>query len=139
MVWVLFSVFSIFFITLFGDRTITKNVACSRLSISGSERKQRRAKNQAIQGERAGARGLWEGAILPSQPSSFFPRSPAACRTDPLLTEGLEQATKTEEDISHARFRHVYYSIVGLGSNPVKNEKKITSQRYVLVLGYAGH
>ena len=36
------------------------NLACSRLSISGSvrsERKQRRAKNQAIQGERAGARG----------------------------------------------------------------------------------
>ena len=42
-----------------------KNLACSRLSISGSERKQRWAKNQAIQGERA----------------------------DPL-TEGLEQASK---------------------------------------------
>ena len=41
---------------------------------------------------RAGARGLWEGApsSLP-RPSSFFPRSPAARRTEPL-TEGLEQA-----------------------------------------------
>ena len=33
------------------------SLACSRLSISGSERKQRRAKNQAIEGERVGARG----------------------------------------------------------------------------------
>ena len=70
-----------------------KTVACSRLSISGSERKQRRAKNQAIQGERAGAR------VAPSslpRPSSFFPRSSAARRTDPL-TEGLEQTRKTVE------------------------------------------
>ena len=37
----------------------TSKLACSRLSIGGSERKQRR-ENQAIQGERAGARGLWE-------------------------------------------------------------------------------
>ena len=29
-----------------------KMIACSRLSISGSKRKQRRAKNQAIQGRR---------------------------------------------------------------------------------------
>ena len=63
-------------------QTIKQQLACSRLSISGSERKQRRAKNQAIQGERAGARALWEGRR---------PRSPAARRTDPL-TEGLEQA-----------------------------------------------
>ena len=63
------------------------HIACSRLSISGSERKQRRAKNQAIQGERAGAGAP---SSLP-RPSSLFPRSPAARRTDPL-TEGLEQA-----------------------------------------------
>ena len=44
---------------------------------------------QASQGERVGARGLWEGRR--PRPSSFFPRSPAARRTDPL-TEGLEQA-----------------------------------------------
>ena len=67
-------------------------IACARLSIGGSERKQRRAKKQASQGERAGARGVWD--LAPSslpRPSSFFPRSPAAQRTDPL-TEGLEQA-----------------------------------------------
>ena len=54
------------------------DLACSRLSIGGSERKQRRAKNQAIQGERAGARGL--------------------CRTDPI-TEGLEQAISDHDDM----------------------------------------
>ena len=58
-------------------------LACSRLSISGSERKQRRAKNQAIQGERAGARGLWEGVVLPSQTLLIFflARPPLVVRT----------------------------------------------------------
>ena len=45
-----------------------------------------------LKGERAGARGLWD----PPRPSSFFPRSPAARRTDPL-NEGLEQATLEAE------------------------------------------
>ena len=40
-------------------------------------------KIKRFQGERAGARGL--------RTSSYFPRSPAARRKDPL-TEGLEQA-----------------------------------------------
>ena len=49
----------------------SSKIACSRLSISGSERKQRRAKNQAIQNQE---------------------RERGGSGTDPL-TEGLEQAT----------------------------------------------
>ena len=60
-------------------------IACSRLSIGGSERKHRRAKKQASEGERAGARGL--------QTLLIFPRSPTARRTA-LQTVGLEQATE---------------------------------------------
>ena len=93
-------------ISILGYR-FTWIIACSRLSISGSERKQRRAKNQAIQGERAGARGLWEGR----RPSSFFPRSPAALRTDPL-TEGLEQATRIT-DIGCCKIRLSYLHEIG--------------------------
>ena len=54
-------------------------LACSRLSISGSERKQRRAKYQAIQGERAGARGLSE-------------RKQRRAKNQAIQGEGLEQA-----------------------------------------------
>ena len=61
------------------------DIACSRLSISGSERKQRRAKNKAIQGERAGARGLW------NPPNFSLARPPLVVRDS--LTEGLEQAS----------------------------------------------
>ena len=61
-------------------------LSCPRLSIGGSERKQRRAKKQASQGERAGTRGVCASSL--PRPSSFFPR---ARRKDPL-TEGLEQA-----------------------------------------------
>ena len=53
------------------------NIACSRLSIGGSERKQRKVKEQTGQGERARAR---------------VPRSPTVRRMNPL-TEGLEQAS----------------------------------------------
>ena len=60
-----------------GVKHFTLILACSRLSIGGSERKQRRAKKQASQGERAGARGrgVWGGggsaSYLP-RPRHFF-------------------------------------------------------------------
>ena len=43
------------------------NLACSRLSVGGSERKQRRAKKQTSQGERAGARGVFEFVQIRTQ------------------------------------------------------------------------
>ena len=57
-------------------------VACSMLSIRGSEQKQRRAKNQAIQGERAGARGLWlsRRPPFPDPPHFFLTRPPLVVR-----------------------------------------------------------
>ena len=48
-----------------------------------------------------------EPSSLP-RPSSFFPRSPAARRTDPL-TEGLEQATMLNE--LHLKTRHFLVTI----------------------------
>ena len=54
--------------------------------VPGSQLVEANEKNQTIQGERARERGL--------RPSSFFPRSPAARRADPL-TEGLEQDRST--------------------------------------------
>ena len=62
-------------VTLYYTR---ESVACSRLSISGSERKQRRAKNQAIQGERAGAKGR---PPSPDSPHFFLARPPLVVRT----------------------------------------------------------
>ena len=70
-----------------GERKIKRfnetKTAASEKSSDSTKRKRRRAKNRAIQGERA-------PSSLP-RPSSFFPRWPAARRTDPL-TEGLEKA-----------------------------------------------
>ena len=69
----------------------------SRLSIGGSERKQRRVKKQASRRESES-----EGGLVSSvpRPSSFSPRSPDARRTAPL-TEGLEQAS-VDGDILYA-------------------------------------
>ena len=53
-------------------------------------------------------RGLWEG-----KPSSFFPRSPAARRTDPL-TEGLEQASpfiSRQRGLSNSLINEILISI----------------------------
>ena len=49
--------------------------------------------------ENSGQRKIKRFKVAPSslpRPSSFFPRSPAARRTDPL-TEGLEQAKEPED------------------------------------------
>ena len=72
-------------------------LACFRLSISASERKQRRAKNQAIQG-------------VTLLMFSFFP---AASRTDPL-TEGLEQANITltiQQKMLYSLFQKLRFEI----------------------------
>ena len=62
-------------------------IACSRLSIGGSERKQRRAKKRASQSERVGERRVW----CPPFPDPLIFSSLVRRRAPP--TEGLGQAS----------------------------------------------
>ena len=86
-------------------------LACFRLSISGSERKQRRAKKASESRRESGSE---EAPFPPSpllRPSLCLPRSPSARRMDPL-TEGLEQATST---LQQKELEEHYRGLVAIG------------------------